>query len=102
MKKNFPRGKKSLLQQKMKMLHFLCYLIDVFSFSKLILCHFVHGRVLDIIDMQHYACRWFAFLVSIIDAQHCTCRWFALSVGIVNARHYKHRVVDITSLHCSN
>ncbi len=51
--KNFPRNKKSLLQQNTKMFHFLCSPTHVFSFFGFLLYHFVHGRVFGIIDARH-------------------------------------------------
>lgn len=97
--KNFPHSKKSLLQQKTKMFHFMCSLIHVLSFFGLLFCHFVLGRVFSTVDAWHCRCRWFALSTSIVNAQHYICMWFTLSTNIVNTWHWRHRVVNTTNLH---
>ncbi len=94
--KNFPRSKKSLLQQKTKMFHFMCSLTHVLSFFGLLFCHFVLGRVFSTVDAWHYRYMWFALSASIVNARHCICRWFTLSANIVKTWHWRHRVVNTT------
>jgi len=100
--KNFPCSKKSLLQQKTKMFHFLCSRTHVFSFFGLLLCHFVLGRVLSTIDTWHCRCRWFTLSAFTINAQHYRCKWFTFLANIIDTWHWRHRVVNTSNLHYSD